>query len=168
MEEALGSTRCSNSSLQRPDKHRTATTTPQCKARKSRFIFHSLPGVDYGSWHSAPKIWLNMKINLCFKLHSLSFGLGIFLFLDRTTTTPVFAGSNISLFPPQPHHSKSPSLAFDPLINNFPPVLGAVTSRKKLDTRFLGTRMLGLPMGFGIGQFPSCQNQYLDERWRFC
>jgi len=89
------------------------------------------------------------------------------IFLDRTAATPsipIFTGFDISLFLPWSHRSKSPSLAFDPLINNSSPVLRAVTPREELDTRLLGTRMLGLPMGFGIGQFLSCQNQYLDEK----
>lgn len=66
VEEALGSVRCSHSSLQRPDKLRTATTTPQHKARSSRFIFLSL--------HQ--KIQPDTKINLDLKLYNLSFGLG--------------------------------------------------------------------------------------------
>lgn len=92
---------------------------------------------------------------------------GILLLLDRATATPnvpISVRFDISLLLSSPHRSKSPSLAFDPLINNSSPVLRAVTSRKELDTRGWGTRMLGLPMGFGTGQFLSCQNQYLDEK----
>lgn len=141
---------------QAQNKHGTATTIPQCKASSSRFIFLSLLGELVFCTGSA-----RYQDNFVFEITQYFLWTnftGIVLFPDKTTAAPsipVFAGFHIGLCVPWPHRSKSPSLVFNPLINNSSPVLRAVTSRKELDTRFWGTRMLGLPMGFGMGQLLS-------------
>lgn len=106
----------------------------------------------------------------------LSFGLGplsqVFCPFQTELTVPpsvpISKCPNFLLVCLWPHRIKSPSLAFDPLINNSSPALRAVTPWKELDTRLLDTRMLGLPMEFGTGQLLSCQNQYLDKTERGC
>lgn len=80
MEEALGSVRCSHSSLQWPDKLRTSIEQLQLslKARQGVQGLFSFPcrkrTTRVGTLHC--KIQPDTKINLYLKLHSLSFGLG--------------------------------------------------------------------------------------------
>lgn len=154
---------------QAQNKHRTAII-PQSQVRNFRFIFLSLLEEDYRSWYSAPKNsdFVTSNIYLSdFPLDWLHFHR--YFALSRQNLQQLQVSRflvDLTLVCFWPHHIKSPSLAFDPLINNSSPVLRAVTSWKELDTRLWGIRMLGLPTEFGTGQFLSCQNQYLDKMER--
>lgn len=73
MEEALGSVRCSHSSLQRPDKLRTSMEQQQLSLNARQAVQDLFSSPCWGSWYFA-LVQQDTKIILYLKLHSISFG----------------------------------------------------------------------------------------------